>query len=575
MAKLGKNWKKLSGYDGGKQLDYPKWFLDALFNRGLKNEQQISSYVNPSYDELYDPNTFLNLSAAVQRIALAKENAERVVVYGDYDVDGITSTALMFDVLDKFGIQNLETYIPHREAEGYGLNEGALTEISKAGGALVVTVDCGITSREIIDKFADKLDFVVIDHHEISAEKLPDKAICVHPEVVKKGTEPQKLSACGMAFFVAKELSDKYPEVFHPGQEKWFLDLVALSTICDVVPLINQNRILAKFGLTVIGKTRRAGLKALCEVASVKPEEVSAYEVGFLLGPRLNAAGRLDHAKMGLELLLTNDPKKARDLARRLNELNGERQKMCERILEEAKAEIEGSDIKEHQIFLLSNKNWPRGVVGIIASKLADYYTRPVIVFEHDGETLHGSARSVGEFDITAALTECEDCLTKFGGHAKAAGLTVADDHFVIFKEKMLEIVKNKIKETDLVPELTIDTTIKTEEITDEMLELLARMEPFGFGNSSPVFEVDGVELSFLKRVGDAGQHLKFKLKAQMSNGKGESELQGIWFNSKMEVAEKEKYNLAVQPRYNFWNNRRSIELRVLDVQKSQSKELV
>jgi single-stranded-DNA-specific exonuclease len=496
---------------------------------------------------------------------LAREKDERVIIYGDYDVDGITSTALMFDVLNKFGIQKLETYIPHREDEGYGLNKGALAGISKKGSALVISVDCGITSKELTNEFADKLDFIVIDHHEIAKDKLPEKAICVHPEQVKMGTVPQKLSACGMAFFVAKALSDNFPEIFHPGQEKWLLDLVALSTICDVVPLVEQNRILAKFGLTVTGKTKRVGLKALCEVASIKPEEVSAYEVGFLLGPRINAAGRLEHAKMALELLLTEDVKKARELAKRLNELNGERQKMCERILEEARAEIEGSDIKEHQIFLLSNKNWARGVVGIIASKLADSYTRPVIVFEHDGETLHGSARSVGEFDITAALTECEDCLIKFGGHAKAAGLTVSDEHFVIFKEKMLEIVKNKIKETDLVPELTIDTTIKTEEITDEMLELLAKMEPFGFGNSSPVFEVEDVQLSALRKVGDAGQHLKFKV----------GEMAGIWFGAKMEVKENEKYNLAVQPRYNFWNNRRSIELRVLDIQKTKTKEKV
>lgn len=605
MAEVDKNWKFLSGWTGKKPgKDLPAWTLDVLENRGIKTEQQISSFLEPKYEDLLDPSVFLNMDKAVERIALAKDKNEKIVVYGDYDVDGITTTALVQETLNKIGIQRVETYIPHREEEGYGLNENAVKEIIANGTNLIIAVDCGITSKDIISKFKDKVDFLVCDHHEIDEKKLPD-AIIIHPALLEKGflnrhpelvsgseipdprlNDPQigqevrndkrkgsdpngiQLSACGMAFFLTRALQEKYPTEMPKGSEKWLLDLIALATICDVVPLTGQNRILAKFGLLVLEKSKRVGLRELIKVSNIDPKEINSYAVGFLLGPRLNAAGRLEHAEGALNLLMSKHAPKAREIAQKLNELNLERQKMCERILAEAKAEIEKSNKKDHEIFLLSNKNWPRGVVGIIASKLADSYSRPVIVFEHDGEEHHGSGRSIEGFDITQALSECEDCLIKYGGHAKAAGLSVKDEHFVVLSEKMLKIAKSKIKEEDLRKSITIDTKIKADEIDDKMLELISTLEPFGYGNKTPVFAILGADIENIKKVGSDGTHLKFSVK-QSAIGNQKSPLSSIWFNYGVELSEDKAYDLACTLRYNIWNNRKSIELRIIDAKPS------
>jgi single-stranded-DNA-specific exonuclease len=326
--------------------------------------------------------------------------------------------------------------------------------------------------------------------------------------------------------------------------------------------LIGQNRTLAKFGLQVIKRTKRIGLSELIRSAAIQTDDLNSYAVGFLLGPRINAAGRLDHAKKALELLLTKEKREAVSIADTLTRLNYERQKMCSRILEEAKAEIESSEKKEHEIFLLSNKNWPRGVVGIIASKLSDAYGRPVIVFEHDGKEHHGSARSVEGFDITKALTECEFCLMKFGGHAKAAGLTVSNEKFVLFSDKLLEIARNRIAKEDLKSKVVIDTEIKEEDISDEMINTISGMEPFGYGNQTPSFEIKGAEIDNVKKVGKKGEHLKFSLK--------KSGISAILFGNSYEVSEKNKYDLVFGLRYNFWNQRKTIEMRIADIKETK-----
>lgn len=580
MNSSDKNWKFLKGWEGQKpKEEYSKWLLSVLGNRGLKTEQEISSFLKSDYEELLSPDQFSGLIAAAERIVEAKKNQETVFVYGDYDVDGITSTALMFDVLNKIGIQKVETYIPHREDEGYGLNEKAVAEIAKKGAKLIITVDCGITSKEIID--ASGLDFIVCDHHEIIPEKLPKKAILVHPKLVEKGTEKQDFAACGMAFFLARGIQEKFPQDFPKGHEKWLLDLVALATICDVVPLVGQNRILTKWGLLVLSKTKRIGLLELMKIAGVDLESINTYSVGFLLGPRINASGRMDHAKKALELLLTKDKYQGIKIAVELNKLNQERQQLCERILEEAKSEVESKDKKDQQIYLLSSKNWPRGVVGIIASKLTDYYSRPVIIFENDGAVHHGSARSIDGFDITEALSECQDYLLKYGGHAKAAGLSLMDEHFVMLEEKLISIAKNRIKTEDLRPVITIETGIKVEEINDAMLSTLEELEPFGFGNSTPVFAILGATINDAKKVGKEGEHLKFGVKKEESSVKNrvgggvqtmtkKETISAIAFNYPIELDLKKNYDLAFTLKYNIWNNRKSIDMRIIDIKESK-----
>lgn len=527
-----------------------------MANRGIKTAKEIDLYLNPKYENLLPPDSFLQMKDVAERIIFARDKNERVVIYGDYDVDGVTATALMHDLLESIGVKNLETYIPHREEEGYGLNDEAIQELIKKKTDLMITVDCGITSGDLINKHSDRVDFIVIDHHEILEDKKPE-ALILHPLLcIEK--EPPRLSACGMAFFLAKKMTEMPESNYRPGQEKWLLDLVALSTICDIVPLVGQNRILAKYGLMVLSKTKRIGLQALASIAQIKIDDVSAYDVGFLLGPRINASGRLEHAKKSLELILTKSKPEAMKIAADLNNINGERQKLCERILAEAKAEIESSEKKENEIYLLASKDWPRGVVGIIASKIMDAYSRPVIVFEHSEGEYHGSARSIDALDITESLAQCEDCLIKFGGHAKAAGLAVSEEKWAMFSDKLLGIVQGKISQDDLLPIIKIDTEIAESEISDSTIEKISTLEPFGFRNPNPTFVLKGIEVDGVNRVGSQKEHLKFKLK--------DSGISAISFGDETPLKDGDTIDVAGTLRYNIWNDRKSIELRVLDI---------
>lgn len=543
---------------------YPQWFLDILKARGLESSDEIGAYLNPSYDEMADYKDFSNIGAAVERIVKAKEAGERVTIYGDYDVDGVTATAVMYEVLNKIGVQNVETYIPHREEEGYGLNLEALKGIKKGGTSLIVAVDCGITSGELIDSFSE-LDFIVVDHHTIDEAKLPKKAVLLHPSLTQKGEEYQ-LSAAGMGFVFALALQQRFIDLYLPGQEKWLLDLVALSTICDIVPLRGTNRLLAYFGLMVLGKTKREGLLALLEVSGAEASSVDTYTAGFVLGPRLNAAGRLENAQKALKLLLTKDKKEARQLAVELNRLNSERQLLCERIVDEARQQVEAGD-GEGAIHLLSDKDWPRGVVGIVASRVSDYYNRPAIIFEDDGEFHHGSARSVDGLNITELLSEVSDYVVKFGGHAKAAGLTVSHEHFVLFKERLTGLVGEKLRDVELNRELVIDTEIGLAEIKEEAMELLARLEPTGFGNKRPTLMIRKATAQEVKRVGKGKEHLKFTIHGP--EGKDQS-LQAVAFNEPRELEEGKEYDFALTLKYNIWNNRKSIEARILDFREAE-----
>jgi single-stranded-DNA-specific exonuclease len=425
----------------------------------------------------------------------------------------------------------------------------------------VVAVDCGITAGALIDS-QKSLDFIVIDHHSIDQAKLPQRAHLIHPSLTIDKYE-YGMSAAGMAFIFALALQSEFSNDFLLGQEKWLLDLVALSTVCDIIPLTDQNRLLAYWGMVVLNKTKREGLKALMNVSGVEIGAADAYSAGFLLGPRINAAGRLESAKKALQLLLTTDKKEARELATDLNRLNQERQLLCERIVTEAHRKVEQEGQAEAPIHILSDKNWPRGVVGIVASRITDYYNRPSIILEDDGELHHGSARSIDGVNITELLSETSDFLVKFGGHAKAAGLTVTHEHFLVLRDKLLALVGNKLKKIDLSRELVIDTVIKSEEINDEAMALLAKMEPTGYGNKRPVFMSKGVIFTDIKRVGKTKEHLKFSILPPHPSNL--LPLPAVAFSESREVHRDLPYDVVFTLKYNVWNNRKNIEARVID----------
>lgn len=564
MIDKSENWKILAGSNTEINSDYPKWFLDILANRGLKSARKIDEYLNPKYENLVSYKKIFNIDKAVERIKKALRSQEKVVVYGDYDVDGICSSVIVYETLKKIGILDVEIYIPHRDREGYGLNNKNVKDLIKSGVSLFIAVDCGINSRDVIDN--NKSDFIVVDHHLIDKDQMPQKAITIHPSL-NEDKEDLLLTAGGASFLLAQAIYENFPDIFPKGQEKWLLDLVALSTICDIVPLVENNRILAKWGLLVLEKTRRVGILELMKVASVNPQKISSFDVGFVLGPRLNASGRISHAQKAIDLLITEDRPQAQKIAMELNRENRKRQEICNRIVEEAREAIKNQSKDKESIIILSDKNWPKGVVGIVASRISESFNRPTIIFEDVGGEHHGSARSVDGFDITEALSQCDDYLISFGGHKKAAGLKVSEEHFVAFSEKMVTIAKDKIDIKNISKKICIDAIISPLDISDTSLDLLEKMEPFGYGNPEPIFLVKGVKVDNLKRVGKKGEHLKFSI--SLSPQKDSESINGIYFNAKKDIVGGCNYDLVLRLKYNFWNNMKNIEAIVIDFQES------
>lgn len=548
---------------------YSADFVRLLAGRGITSETEAESFISPDYASLSDPFLLPDMKVAVETIVSAVKSGEKIAIYGDYDVDGVTATAILTDFFRKIGVE-VVSYIPSRVDEGYGLNIEAVESLSKEGVGLVITVDCGSTSLEVIEA-ANKLGVttVVTDHHVLKENKgkmlLPAAAAVVNPKRLTEGSPLYELAGAGVAFYLVRALQTHFEGVYALGQEKWLLDLVALGTICDVVPLVGENRILAKYGLSVLARSRRVGIEALANVSEVSLPFVDSYKVGFLLGPRLNAAGRIEHARSSLSLLLTEDREEAIKLAQELNELNLTRQEITEKITAEAREIIEKSD-KKQKIYLLSGKDWPAGVVGIVASRLADEYNRPMLVMEDMGKELKGSARSIKGFNIIEALSECGDLFTRFGGHAYAAGFSLDSDKLILLNEKLLGITESRISVSDLSPEIDIDIEITGVGVNEQFVDELTLLEPYGRGNTKPHFLLKNAKIVEAKLVGNPAIHLKLRLEhdgnilAGIAFGYGET----------LDVLPGEKYDMVVTLEINEWNNRKTSEIRLIDLVKSQ-----
>lgn len=544
-------------------------FARLLAGRGLASEAEALDFINPKYEKLSDPFSLPDMQAAVDAIIEAVKVDDKIAVYGDYDVDGVTATALLADFFRKIGVETLN-YIPSRTDEGYGLNTEAMRSLAKDGVKLVITVDCGSTSLDVAEEAAELgIKLVITDHHVLKTAEsgefeLPVAAAVVNPKRMPLDSPLYELAGVSVAFYLVRALQTHFVESYAPGQEKWLLDLVALGTICDVVPLVGENRILAKYGLAVLAKTRRTGLQSLARISEVNLEFVDSYKVGFLLGPRLNAAGRIEHAKFSLELLLTDNKETADGLAAELDELNRYRQEITEKIVAEAKEIIE-KDGKKQKLYLLSGKDWPAGVVGIVASRLAEEYGRPMLVMEDMGAELKGSARSIKNFNIIEALSECGELLSRFGGHAFAAGFSLDKDKFILLGEKLLVISEKKITATDLEPELSVDLEILNKNIDQKFIEELALLEPYGRENNKPLFIIRGAKIAEARLVGTPAIHLKLKIDQDGSL------LAGIAFGygEQLDLAIGEAYDFVVTLEVNEWNNRKTPEFRVIDMRKS------
>jgi len=493
-----------------KALDVPQFIVSILFERGYKTTQAISDFLKPSLSQLHQPNLLPDLDKSVSRIILAIEKNEPILIYGDYDTDGATATALLLRVLRKLGAK-VSFYIPHRIYEGYGLSETGILYAKSKGFTLLVTVDCGSTDFTEIE-LARKLgiDVIVCDHHE-TKENLPVAYSVINPKRHDSHYPFTELGGVGVAFKLAWGLLSK------TNQPKEYLtehlDIVALGIIADIVPLVDENRILAKFGLDQITKTNKVGLHALLQVAGIARKVITPYEIGFMLAPRINAAGRLSQAEKAVTLLTTDDKQEAMMIAEKLNHENTQRQIIETDILEDAIRQIDASGIAQNKIMVLGDEKWHEGVVGIVASRLVERYYRPTILLSIKEDKAKGSGRSIAGFNIYNALTYCKDYLLGFGGHKYACGVEVAKDKIELFSQKMQEYAETHLPPEALRRKLYIDTELSFNQITDNTLKIIRQFEPFGQENPLPVFTTNGLEVVGYPRV-VGKDHLKFKLRA-------------------------------------------------------------
>lgn len=453
----------------------------VLLNRGISSSDLARAFLKPSIDQLHDPFFLPGMDKAVQRLRLACLNSEKVLVYGDYDVDGVTSTAVVWRYLRSIGLEAFR-YIPHRMEEGYGLNSEAVAVIKDQGVSLVITVDCGVTSREQIQVLRDQgIDTIVIDHHEPEEGAFPQAAVAVIDPKCEGSTYPfRDLAGVGLAAKFVHAASGKFP--LHD------LDLITLGTIADVVPLRGENRIIVQAGLGSIYRTTKAGLRALIRLARIEGKPVTTYTVGFTLGPRLNAAGRMGTAKTSLDLLLCEDDADSDGLAGLLEEHNRERQKIQNSVFEQAAAMIEDdSSFREQKVLVVHGDNWHRGVLGIAASKLTDRYARPAVVISFLDGLGTGSARSIEGFHLNEAFAACASVLESFGGHSRAAGLKVRRDK-VSDLRSLINVFASKNLVADLLPVIDVDAQLPLGQVSMELLGQLSALEPYGEANPAPVF---------------------------------------------------------------------------------------
>ncbi len=534
----------------------------VLVNRGLRDPEPAAQFLNPQLRHLGDPFDLPQMAAAVDRILRAIEKQERIVVYGDYDVDGVTSSALLQLVLRAAGA-TVNNFLPHRMDEGYGLTEDGIARCLKSHQPqLLLAVDCGTSSvREIADLKERKVDTIVLDHHE-PGKKLPECTALVNPKCAASGDAAYSyFASVGVSFKLAHALLKRDRRLSDRIDLRDHLDLVAIGTVADVVPLVGENRILVKAGLERLPHTQKIGLRALMDVAAVLGE-VSPYHIGFRIAPRLNAAGRLADATAALELLLTDDASRAKELATLLDNHNSERQRIEERIVEEAMAIARTQD--QDRVIVLAGKGWHVGVIGIVASRIQQEFYKPTIVISVEDEMGKGSCRSVAGFSIVGALQHCAPLLERFGGHEMAAGLSVKAGNIDPLRQKLNEFAAKALTEDDLQPRLNIDAVVTLDDLDADFFEQLTRLEPCGPENPTPVFAVEGVQLRGAPRV-VGKNHLRFNVTD------GFVSAQAIWWGKGDFELPRGKFDLAFIPELNEYRGVENVQLKVRDIRPATS----
>lgn len=491
------------------ELLLPEPVCRLLVGRGYADPEVAKTYLRPRLEQLQDPATMYDLPRAVDRIVTAVRRGETIFVHGDYDVDGMSSTALLTRVLRGCGATSVVPFVPNRLTDGYDLGPAGVAAAMAAGASLVITCDCGTSAIEAVSTLTTAgIDVIITDHH-LPGGPLPAAYAVCNPRRAESAASDQDLAAVGVAFKLALALCDALgaPAALAHRQ----LDLVALATIADVAPLRGENRVLVRYGLKLLAETTHAGLRALLRSSGLEGKPLTAGRVGFVLAPRLNAAGRIADAKLGLRLLLAEREDEVNVIARELEELNRARQELDRGVLDDALRQLDVPENRDRFAYVLSREGWHAGVIGIVASRIVEQTARPAVLVAIENGIGKGSGRSITPFDLHAALGECSKHFQRYGGHRAAAGLTMDAALIPAFAEQFDHVARSRLCEADLVPELRIDLEIPLDRVGEELERMVRHFEPFGIGNPAPVFRTSGAQLAASpRRVGTDGLRLSF-----------------------------------------------------------------
>ncbi|MDD4290036.1 MAG: single-stranded-DNA-specific exonuclease RecJ [Patescibacteria group bacterium] len=566
---MSKKWKLADSIPDNFIKEFPDLspvVLQLLHNRGIKTQEQIDEFFNADFiSDICDPYVLIDMERAVKRIFEAVEKNEEVLIYGDYDADGVTSSALLYDIFTQIGLHP-EVYIPQRETEGYGLNEGAVKEIISRKFNLVVTCDCGISNFDEVEIFNKSgVDVIITDHHK-EPEKLPNAFAIIHPGLKRENYKTKNLAGVGVTYKLASGIikSDLFAKDKQEKEKslKWLLDLVAIGSVTDMVPLIGENRTLVKYGLIVLRKTQRLGLQQLYEIAGTNVEKINSMTIGFQIGPRLNSAGRMDHANNAFELLKTNNLETAIKIARELNISNSKRQDLTNKIVLEAKSQIDCVDENTKFIFV-KNERWNLGIIGLVAGKLSQEYYRPSFVLGHDNKHWVCSCRSIDEIDIMEVILKFSDKLIRFGGHKSAAGFSLPDENLEYVQNVIKDELEKKLLGLELSSSLKIEAEINLANIDWNLCDYLEKFEPFGMENPEPKFLLKNCIVKEISTMGSDKSHLRITLEQDGIIKRAV----GFGFANKFSNLKiGDKIDLVVNIGINEWNGNRNIEIYISDI---------
>jgi len=557
--------------------EFSRLTLQLLWARNLKHREKIDEFFNPDYEKSsHDPFLLKDLKKSIKRIEQASRRKEKVVIFADYDADGVCSATLMNEVLALYDIKS-HIYIPDRQTEGYGLNLEAINEFAKRDYKLIITVDCGITDFEEVKLAKEfKMDVLIFDHHEV-LKKVPSAFAIVNPKQKKCQYPFKNLSAAGVVFKLVQAVAQikKMPKSW----EKWFLDLVAISTVTDSMPLFGENRVLVKYGLIVLSQTKRRGLMALMAQARISPSydaetmetNINTMILGFVIGPRLNAASRIDKGLLAYELLNAKNEEEAQDAAKKLEGKNLERQKMVVDVLKEARAKISDT-LDGKKVVFAGNKNWNNGIIGLIAQKLSNEFNRPAFVYRELDDRCVGSVRSLPGFNAVKAMDKCKKLLIEYGGHPEAAGFAVLNENLEEFKKSIEKIASKELTKGELIRNIYIDAETDEDDLSWKVFDEIRKFAPFENGdhiaetcNNLPLFLVKNAKIRNIRNVGSNGNHSKMSIEL------GDREFNAIGFglaNDCANIKIGDKINVVFELISNEWNDTKELQLKIVDFKK-------